>query len=98
MPFGRRARGLGAAAIVAIAGVAAIVFTQGADCSGSADPSGQRMPTGNLPGWRQVFADNFAQSVPLGRFPAAVRHTWFGTYRDGTLDTARTGTYMPTRV
>ena len=98
MPFGRRARRLGAAAIVAVAGVTAIVATQGAASSGSPDPSGQRMPTGNLPGWRQVFADNFSQSVPLGRFPAAVRRSWYGTYRDGTLDTARTGAYMPSRV
>jgi hypothetical protein len=26
---------------------------------GTADPSGVAMPTGNLPGWHQVFADNF---------------------------------------
>lgn len=56
------------------------------------------MPRGNLPGWHQVFADDFTQNVPVGRFPAAVRRTWGGTYRDGTLDTARTGAYMPTKV
>jgi Glycosyl hydrolases family 16 len=33
------------------------------------DPSGQPMPTGDLPGWHQVFADNFAnQSYPVGSF------------------------------
>jgi hypothetical protein len=33
------------------------------------DPGGQPMPTGNLPGWHQVFADNFAdQSYPVGSF------------------------------
>jgi len=83
---------------VAIAGVSAVVATQGIASSGAADPSGQPMPTGNLPGWRQVFADDFTQSVPLGRFPAAVRSAWRGTYRDGTLDTAKTGAYMPTQV
>jgi len=56
------------------------------------------MPRGNLPGWREVFADDFTKAVPLGRFPSAVRRTWFGTYRDGTLDTAKTGVYMPTKV
>jgi hypothetical protein len=35
----------------------------------TADPSGVPMPVGNVPGWRQVFADNFAnESVPLGAF------------------------------
>ena len=98
MPFGRRARRLGAAAIVAVAGVTAIVATQGAASSGSPDPSGQRMPTGNLPGWRQVFADNFSQSVPLGRFPAAVWSRWGHSYPDGIKDTSKQGTYEPTKV
>jgi len=56
------------------------------------------MPKGNLRGWHQVFADDFTQSVPVGQFPSAVIRTWFGTYRDGTLDTARTGAYMPSQV
>src|ERR1700741_1268265 len=32
------------------------------------DPSGVAMPKGNLPGWKQVFSDDFATSVPLGGF------------------------------
>jgi hypothetical protein len=83
---------------VAIAAGAALVATHGVASAGSPDPSGQPMPRGSLPGWRQVFADDFTGSVPLGRFPAAVRSTWRGTYRDGTLDTAKTGAYMPTQV
>src|SRR5207302_10427800 len=33
-------------------------------------PSGQAMPIGDLPGWRQVFADDFSAdpSVRVGRF------------------------------
>jgi hypothetical protein len=33
-------------------------------------PSGQAMPIGDLPGWHQVFADDFSAdpSVPVGRF------------------------------
>jgi chitodextrinase len=33
------------------------------------DPSGQPMPVGDVPGWHQVFADNFANDhVPVGSF------------------------------
>lgn len=33
------------------------------------DPSGQPMPAGDIPGWHQVFADNFANdNVPVGAF------------------------------
>lgn len=98
MPFARRTRTRGAAAIVAIAGLAAVVAAHGIASSRTADPSGQPMPTGNLPGWHRVFADDFTQNVPVGRFPAAVAKTWRGSYRDGTLDTAKNGAYMPTQV
>jgi hypothetical protein len=89
---------MGAAAIVAIAGVTAIVAGHGNASSGTASPSRQPMPTGNLPGWRRAFADDFTHSVPLGRFPAAVARRWGWTYRDGTLDTVKNGAYMPTKV
>jgi hypothetical protein len=32
------------------------------------EPSGQTIPTGNLTGWKQVFADNFSGTVPVGAF------------------------------
>jgi hypothetical protein len=64
----------------------------------AADPSGEPMPKGNLPGWHQVFADNFDQTVPVGQFPGAVYQTWSRTYRDGLKDTSKLGTYEPTKV
>lgn len=60
-------------------------------------PSGIAMPVGDLPGWRQVFADDFNADVPLGAFPNIVNARW-AAYPDGWLDTSRHGTYSPARV
>jgi beta-glucanase (GH16 family) len=60
-------------------------------------PSGVAMPSGDLPGWREVFADDFADDVPAGSFPQAVGNKW-DAYRDGWHDTSRNGTYMPSRA
>jgi hypothetical protein len=75
----------------------------------SACVSGECLPVGDLPGWRQVFVDDFGSSVPLGGFsgcvassrqcsglPADVRAKWFA-YPDGWKD-SYVGTYMPSRV
>jgi hypothetical protein len=61
------------------------------------DPSGIAMPVGNIPGWRQVFTDDFTENVPLGDFPAAVSNKWWD-YLDGWKDTNHNGTYEPTKV
>ena len=61
------------------------------------DPSGVAMPVGNIPGWRQVFTDDFAENVPAGDFPAAVSGKW-GDYLDGWPDSSHHGTYEPTKV
>jgi beta-glucanase (GH16 family) len=61
-------------------------------------PSGQAMPKGDVPGWHQVFSDNFIQNVPLGSFPAAVASKWGNSYPDGWLDTSKAGTYLPSKV
>ena len=60
-------------------------------------PSGVAMPVGDLPGWRQVFTDDFTTNVPLGSFPAAVSTKW-GAYLEGWKDTSKNGTYSPGRV
>jgi hypothetical protein len=54
-------------------------------------------PADTVPGWRQVFVDEFTTAVPTGRFPAAVSSRW-GAYEDGWSDTSGKGTYMPSKV
>lgn len=63
----------------------------------SSSPSGVPMPVGDLPGWRQVFTDDFTGSVPVGQFPAAVSSKW-RVYLDGWKDTSKNGTYSPSKV
>ena len=60
-------------------------------------PSGEAMPLGDLPGWRQVFADDFTTDVPLGSFPAAVSDRW-GAYPSPAKDTSKYGTYSPKKI
>ena len=66
------------------------------------------MPTGDLPGWHQIFADDFPTDVPVGGFsgcdqgtvrscsglPSAVQAKWWA-YPDGWKDTSGLGVYMP---
>jgi hypothetical protein len=78
------------------------------------DPSGVRVPSGNVSGWNQVFSDNFSTGVPLGGFSDC---TVAGTladsncaglpsavadkwfaYPDGWSDTALDGIYDPSQV
>jgi hypothetical protein len=59
--------------------------------------SGEPMPTGNLPGWKLIFADDFTQDVPLGQFPAAVSDRWF-SYPYPWRDTSGNGVYWPEKV
>lgn len=68
-------------------------------------PSGQPMPVGNIPGWVQIFADDFTTNVPLGQFPAAVSSKWHA-YPYPWPDTAKKypngtnegGTYWPEKT
>jgi hypothetical protein len=60
-------------------------------------PGGVAMPAGNLPGWTQVFADDFTTPAPLGTFTSSVYgQRWFpyGPYKDtsgrGTYDASKT--------
>lgn len=56
------------------------------------------MPVGDLPGWHQVFADNFAnESVPLGGWPGNASANW-NAYPNGWPDTTHHGTYNCTLV
>ena len=64
----------------------------------ASDPPGQPMPTGDSPGWHEVIADNFNQTVPLGQFPKAVAAPWGNSSPDGWKDTSERGTYEPPKV
>lgn len=63
---------------------------------GPVGPSGLALP-GELPGWRQIFADDFTQPVALGRFPDDVATRW-AAYPPGWQDTSTHGTYRPDTV
>jgi Glycosyl hydrolases family 16 len=57
----------------------------------ASDPAAlQAMPVGDLPGWKQIFTEDFTKGdVPLGAFPGpAYQANWSAGYKDGTPDTA----------
>src|SRR5437764_782137 len=83
----------GATALIAAALAAGLIAPAPAF---AAAPSGPPMPVGDLPGWHQIFTDNFAANVPLGSFPAAVASKW--TAYSGFADTSGHGTYDPAKV
>jgi hypothetical protein len=76
-----------------------VTSPQPATASGASEvsPSGQPMPVGDIPGWHQIFADNFTTNVPLGEFPQLVATKW-SDYPDGWEDTYRSGQYYPSKV
>lgn len=76
-------------------------------------PSGQAMPTGTLPGWRQVFAEDFTVTAPTGSWAAScatdpdpagkIVYTGAGgtqwrTYPDCYLDTYQRRPYRSDQV
>jgi len=67
------------------------------------------MPVGDIPGWHQIFADDFhGENVPVGGFsgcsneatrictglPSSVQSKWWA-YPDGWFDTTHKGVYSP---
>jgi hypothetical protein len=78
------------------------------------NPSGVTMPSGDLPGWTQVFADDFTHSVPVGHFSGCASSATLSSstctrlptpvrsqlwaYPDGWSDTSGNGRYMPSQV
>ena len=63
----------------------------------SANVSGEAMPVGDLPEFRQIFTDEFAYDVPLGEFPESVLERW-GAYPAEWNDTSGNGMYDAHRV
>jgi Glycosyl hydrolases family 16 len=62
-----------------------------------ASASGESIPVGDLPGWRQIFTDDFNTPVALGSFPAAVSSKW-SAYPNTAHDTSGNGVYHPEKV
>ena len=64
--------------------------------------SGQAMPVGDLPGWHQIFAENFNTPASLGAFPGNAYGNEFSVYPDGARDTAgqqgAPSRYYPSKV
>jgi hypothetical protein len=63
-----------------------------------------KLPVGDLPGWKQVFREEFDKGdVPIGGFPGPIYSAkWSAGYKDGTPDTAgqmgaKSG-YFPSKV
>jgi hypothetical protein len=86
----RRARITAAAVALGVIATTAVVVTE-------VWPDDSSMPVGDLPGWRQVFTEDFDQDVPLGSFPGDVYGARWGGY-EGIQDTAEQGTYSNRRV
>lgn len=83
----------------------------GASSGVAPDPSGVSVPVGNLPGWKQVFHDEFAsETVNTGQFsscsnatyvcsglPAPAKSQWWD-YPDGWSDTESHCEYEPSQT
>src|SRR2546430_16693316 len=69
--------------VVLFATAGCMIFASSATTStAAASASADAMPSGDLPGWRQVFSDDFTQPLEAGQFPAAVSSRW-SAYADG---------------
>ena len=66
-------------------------FTVTAAGNGEATASGEAMPKGNLPGFTQIFSDDFATAQAEGQFPGVYGTKW-KSY-DGFPDTSQRGDY-----
>lgn len=73
---------------------AAAVSTTGA----APAPSGISAPLGDLPGWKQVFVDDFTTAAPLGTFLTSPAYKDKWTSYNGYADTSGVGLYAPDRV
>ena len=70
--------------------------SKGADVS-TRSRAVDQLPLGDLPGWRQVFLEDFAEPAPRGEFLEIYKDRW-GAYKEGWKDTSGNGTYSPSRV
>ncbi|HEV3173235.1 MAG TPA: glycoside hydrolase family 16 protein [Actinocrinis sp.] len=102
--------GTKAVGTTATAGTGASGSPSAAPSQTPAGPSGQPMPVGDIPGWHQIFADDFLTDVPVGGFsgcdpvrricsglPSDVASKWWA-YPDGWPDTDQQGIYTPSKT
>ena len=110
----RRPRAAGSVLSIAVAAVASSVIATTlaasrsvpasrsasvpASASAAAHVSGRSIPRGDLPRWRQVFAEDFRNPVGIGGFPGGTYGREWGVYDDGWKDTTGRGVYMPSKV
>jgi Glycosyl hydrolases family 16 len=82
-------RKIGMALVMAFTGWILIMPSAGTFAD-ALSPSGQAIPIGDLPGWKQIFTSDFNHgNVPVGGFPGkAYAAKWSENYPDGTPDTA----------
>ncbi|TMC22298.1 MAG: glycoside hydrolase family 16 protein [Chloroflexi bacterium] len=90
--------------------IASCLLTEGAcfggllPCTGQViqHPSGQVAPIGDIPGWHQIFVEDFNTDVAVGSFLGAAYKDKFTVYADGVKDTAgqkgAPSRYYPSKV
>jgi hypothetical protein len=71
----------------------------------STDPSGESMPVGDLPGWKQIYTENFSRPVAMGKgtFMKVYSDNFWQIYDDNYPDTAgknwgQPSVYYPSKV
>src|SRR4051812_397031 len=107
----RAAQGTIASLIVAKSNLQAHIDELEARPTATASPSGEVMPTGDLPGWRYLLGEDFDTDVPLGGFPGTwgfpgpyagkidvYPQTYFDTSRNTARPPAQWGQYDAARV
>lgn len=93
-----RARTAAFAALAALLLAAGAFLTVAHLSASGCDVSGQPLLVGNIPGWDQIFAQDFCNvSVPLGTWPGVLKGKW-SAYQNGYHDTSGNGIYNCTLV
>jgi Glycosyl hydrolases family 16 len=85
---------LGKAGVVAPTPGSAVTAT----LSGSSAASGEPMPVGDLPGWHQVFTEDFLSDAQVGTWPGPAYGPKWDSYRHCWHDTSGLAFYYPDEV
>ena len=64
---------------------------------GTRNVANAKMPVGDLPGWKQIFTEDFTTDAPLGSFLTNYSANW-SAYEKGWVDTSKHGVYDPDRT